>query len=130
MPLLTCRLCGKIFNSAGGRTCTACLTRLDELYPKVRAFLRDNPKVGLNVETLAERLEVDIRDVQALVDMGYLDRDVEKTQSPEESARQKLASEFENSLKEMKEAQSHRDAAKNAAASYGQSRYGEKEKKR
>ena len=130
MPLLSCRLCGKIFTSAGGRTCPACLARLDELYPKVREFLRDNPKAEFNVETLSDELDVDIRDVQALVDMGYLDRDLDRSARSEDANRQQLAKEFENSLKQMKAASSHHDAAKNAAASYGQQRYGEKDKKK
>ena len=124
MPLLSCRLCGKIFTSAGGRTCPACLERLDEIYPKVRQFIRDNPKTELDVETLAEKTDTDIRDVQSLVDMGYLDRELDGRKSLEDTQRQKLAQEFENSLKEMKEA-----AAKHpASVTYGQQRYAEKDK--
>jgi hypothetical protein len=131
MPLLSCRLCGKIFTSAGGRTCPACLSRLDELYPKVREYLRDNPKATLNIETLSEETDADVRDVQALVDMGYLDRDtdIHKHVDNEITNRQKLAKEFENSLKQMKNSSATPGMAKNAA-SYGQERYGEKDKKR
>ena len=75
MALVTCKLCRKIFTAAGGRTCPACKKRLDDLYMKVRDFLRDNPKMEFNVDTLSTSLDADIRDVQALVDMGYLDRE-------------------------------------------------------
>ncbi|MDR2179272.1 MAG: hypothetical protein LBP21_03090 [Synergistaceae bacterium] len=129
MPLLTCRLCGKIFTSAGGRTCPGCLDRLDELYPKVREYLRDNPKAALNIETLAEAMGADVRDVQALVDMGYLDRDTSRQVDSEAANRQKLAQEFEKSLKQMKDSSATRDTANNAA-SYGQYRYGDKNRKR
>ena len=129
MPLQPCRLCGKIFTSSGGRTCPACLKRLDELYPRVRSYLRDNPKEGFNVDMVAEELEVDIRDVQGLVDLGYLDRDIGKQTDPETVKRQKLAKELEGSLKDMRDATARQNAAKSAAASYGQQRYGEKDKK-
>ena len=129
MPLLTCRLCGKIFNSSGGRTCQACHSRLDDLYPLVRQYLRDNAKTVFNVETVAEGMEVDIRDIQGLVDLGYLDRDIAGQGSPEETKRQKLAQELENSVKQMKEASARQDAAKSVAASYGQQRYGDKKKR-
>ena len=130
MALLSCKLCGKIFTSAGGRTCPACLERLDRLYPKVRMFLRDNPKIEFNVETLAEELDVDIRDIQALVDMGYLDRDLGGSARSEESDRQKLAKAFENSLKQMKDSTAKQESAKHTPVSYGQQRYGEKDKKK
>ncbi|MDR2522263.1 MAG: hypothetical protein LBC93_00955 [Synergistaceae bacterium] len=127
MPLLTCKLCGKIFTSSGGRTCPDCHTRLDGLYPKVREHLRDNPKTDFNVDTLANELETDVRDIQALVDMGYLDRDIDRRADPETLNRQKLAQEFESSLKQMQESAAQR--AQNAA-SYGQQRYGELNKKK
>ena len=128
MPLITCRLCGKIFTSSGGRTCSACHLRLDELYPRVRQYLRDNPKVNFNVEMVADALDTDIRDIQSLVDMGYLERDIGTQTDPETARRQKLAQEFESSLKQMKDASGHRDAPK-GAVSYGQQRYGDKGKK-
>ena len=129
MPLLSCRHCGKVFNSAGGRTCPACLNRLEALYPEVRDFLRDHPKAEFNVETLAEELNVEIRDIQALVDMGYLDRDIKGEYRSEDRHRQKLAKEFEDSLKQMKNAASQRDSK--GPSSYGQERYSiEKNKNR
>ena len=126
MPLLSCKLCGKAFNSAGGRTCSACLARIEAMYPDVRDFLRDNPKIEFNVETLAEELDVEIRDIQALVDMGYLDRDLKGDYRSEDSSRQKLAKEFEDSLKRMQQSTNQRQDSKNA--SYGQERYSDKDK--
>ena len=128
MPLLPCRLCGKIFTSSGGRTCPACHAHLDELYPRVREYLRDNPKVSFNAEMVSDALDVDIRHIQGLLDLGYLDRDIGKQTDIETLKRQKLAQEFEASLKQMKETSASRDSGR-GAASYGQHRYGEKGKK-
>ena len=78
MALVTCSLCRKIFTAAGGRTCPACKKRLDELYLKVRDYLRDNPKLEMNVDTLSEAMNADIREVQALVDIEYVLRSEER----------------------------------------------------
>ncbi|MDR1649172.1 MAG: hypothetical protein LBR71_02835 [Synergistaceae bacterium] len=131
MALLTCKLCGKLLTSTGDRICPACVTRLDELYPDVRDFLRDHSKDEFNVENVAEEMDVDIRYVQALVDRGYLDREADKkTLDREDQDRQKLARELENSLKQMKDSSLRREAARSAAVSYGQERYGDKGKKK
>jgi hypothetical protein len=132
MALLTCKLCGKLLTSSSGdRICPACLARLDQIYPDVREFLRDHSKSEFNVEEVAEGLDLDIRDVQALVDKGYLDRDVDGgTSSREDLNRQKLARELENSLKQMKDSAARREAAKSSVVSYGRERYGEKDKKK
>ena len=127
MPLLACKICGKVFTSSGGRTCPTCHARFDALYPRVREYMRDNPKLGFSVDTLADALEVDVRDIQSLVELGYLDRDVATRADPETLRRQKLAEEFEKSLKQIKGSASQQSAAK-SAASYGQQRYGEKDK--
>ena len=128
MALVTCKLCRRLFNG-DGKICPDCRQRLDELYPKVRDYLRDNPKLEFNVETVADSLEVDIRDVQELVSQGYLDRDLPDGMTPEAlSDRQKLAKAFEASLDKMKA-----DAAAAAAykpVTYGQEVYGEKNRKR
>jgi hypothetical protein len=131
MALLTCKLCGKIFTSPGDRTCPACVARLDELYVDVREFLRDHSKTDFNVEEVADRMKVDIRYIQALVDMNYLDRDIDKaSSSKEDTHRQKLAREFENSLKQMRDSAARREAARNSVVSYGKERYGDKDKKK
>ena len=128
MALVTCKLCRKVFTAAGGRTCPDCKKRLDDLYMKVRDFLRDNPKIEFNVDTLSDSLDADIRDVQALVDMGYLDRDFKANLSGEESSRQKLALELEKSLNEMKAAAASH--TQKGAVSYGQQLYSDKTRRR
>jgi len=90
----------------------------------VRRYLRDNPKVNFNVEAVAEEMETDIRDIQSLVDMGYLDRDIGRQTSSDEVKRQKLAKEFEDSVKQMKDT----SPQSKSPVSYGQQRYGDKKK--
>ena len=128
MALVTCKLCRKVFTAAGVRTCPDCKKRLDDLYMKVRDFLRDNPKMEFNVDTLSASLDADIRDIQALVDMGYLDRDFKANLSGEESSRQKLALELEKSLNEMKAAAASH--AQKGAVTYGQQLYSDKTRRR
>ena len=128
MALVTCKLCRKIFTAAGGRTCPACQKRLDDLYLEVRDFLRDNPKLEMNVESLSESLKADIRDIQALVDMGYLDRDSGVGSLGEDSGRQKLAQEFEKSLNEMKASAAAQQ--QRSSVSYGQQLYSDKGRRR
>jgi uncharacterized Zn finger protein (UPF0148 family) len=131
MALMTCKLCGKLLTSTGDRICPACITRLDQLYPDVRDFLRDHSKDEFNVETVAEEMEVDIRYVQALVDRGYLDRDADRSAPDKgDQGRQKLVRELENSIRQLKDSSVRREAARSAAVSYGQERYGEKDKRK
>ena len=130
MALVTCRLCRKIFTAAGGRTCPACKKRLDDLYLKVRDYLRDNPKLEMNVDALAEALKTDILEIQALVDMGYLDRDDKAIQSESDSSRQKLALELEKSLNDMRAAAAAAPQHQKSAVSYGQQLYSDKGRRR
>lgn len=130
MALITCKLCGKIFTAVGARTCPDCLKRLDDLYPTVREYLRNNPKSSLNVESLATEIDVDVRDVQALVDMGYLDRDMDRSSlTSGESDRQKLAREFEQSLNQMKASTASRASASKGPVTYAQELYNKSKKR-
>ena len=100
MPLLSCRVCGKIFASPGGRICSSCGSRLDALWPRVREYLRDNPKAGLDIKAISRALNQDVRYIQALVDMGYLGRKAGNPISEEAQRRHRLARELERSLKQ------------------------------
>ncbi len=74
MKLIACKLCGKVFSSPGPNTCPKCMNDLDEYFQQIRTYLRDKPKMMLNAEELSEEVGIDIRYVQALVHMGYLER--------------------------------------------------------
>ena len=126
--IVTCKLCRKLYNGQG-KICPECRQRLDELYPDVRDYLRDNSKLAFNVETVAEALDVDIRYVQELVAQGYLDRDLPEDMSREVlSDRQKLIKAFETSLDKMKSDAAI--AASHKSITYGQEIYGDKLKRR
>lgn len=129
MPLITCKVCKKIFTGAGVRVCPDCQRKLDQLYLDVRDYLRDNPKEEFNVETLAEELKSDIRYVQGLVDLGYLERDESKrVPGSAEKEQQKLAKAFEDSLNKMKD--SAAAAQQRKPVSYGAELYSDKAKRR
>ena len=135
MALVTCKLCRKIYtvSGVGGvRVCPDCKLRLDNLYTDVRNYLRDNPKEEFNVEKLSEALGADIRDIQALVDMGYLERDMAMEQGDGrpgvDEGLQKLAKEFEEARDKMKAAATA--AAEHKPVSYGQTLYGSQGRKR
>ena len=76
MRLTTCRLCARAFPSDGPTACPQCAEKLDSLFRQVREYLRDNPQKALNAEALAAELGIDIRYVQALIEMGHLERSV------------------------------------------------------
>ncbi len=125
--LVTCKLCGRLFSATRGKICVTCLDELDDLYPKVREFLRDHSKETFNLEQIADGMDLDIRYVQALVDLGYLDRGVASDPEAEEEKKRKeaLARQLQASLEN---AASLR-AAESAGKMYGQQRYGTGKKK-
>ncbi len=74
MALKPCKICGRLYDSARGKYCPQCMQEIDELYPKVREYIRDQKGAEYSVDSLSEEMEIDILRVQALVDLGYLDR--------------------------------------------------------
>jgi len=125
--LETCRLCGRLFSTNRGKICTTCLDEIDGLYPKVREFLRDHSKENFNVEQIADGMDLDIRFVQALVELGYLDRGVGADPEAEEEKRRKesLARQLQASLENSASAK----ASETMGKTYGQQRYGTGKKK-
>lgn len=129
MALVTCKLCRKIYNNAlfNKKVCPDCARRLDDLYSDVRNYLRDNPRAKFNVEDLSEKLGADVRDLESLVELGYLERDKipnDAEDLKEEQERQKLAKEFEGSLEKMRATVAAMSERK--SVSYGQDVYGDK----
>ncbi|MBL3539376.1 hypothetical protein [Aminivibrio sp.] len=127
MNLITCKLCGRLFSATRGKICVTCLDEIDDLYPKVREFLRDHSKENFNVEQIADGMDLDIRYVQALVELGYLDRGLGTDPEEEEEKRRKeaLARQLQASLENSASAK----ASENAGKTYGQQRYGFGKKK-
>jgi hypothetical protein len=95
------------------------MKRLDKLYIDARNYIRDNPDLRLNVKALAEELDADPRDVQALVDMGRLELEGESESSDRLSERERLLLEFEKHLKDGKGKGEESRRIKYAAEKYG-----------
>ena len=121
MKLTMCKLCGKAFPSNGPTTCPQCIDDLDVLYRQVREFLRENPKKALNSEEMAEELGIDIRRVQALVEMGYLERNVVGDAVSEKDRKQDLVRKLQASLSKSAEA-----SRESSSRMYAQDKYGDK----
>lgn len=119
MPMIECFLCGKGFVSAGPKVCPSCMKRLDRLYLEARNYIRDNPDLRLNVKALAEELDADPRDIQALVDMGRLELEGESESSDRLSERERLLLEFEKHLKDGKGKDKESRRIRYAAEKYG-----------
>jgi hypothetical protein len=116
-----CKLCRKLFSSSGGRICQDCYKYLDEIYPAVRTYIRDNNNPRLDVAEIADALEFPIKYVQGLVDCGYLNRDLPnaKPSENEDSEKDKLSRELQKAANELKANASR----KQSSVTYGQERY-------
>ena len=92
MALTECRLCRRIYNGfEGQRICGDCIRRLEEIYGRVHEYMRDNQDRDFDRETLADEMEISPVDVQALVDLGYIERDLQTYSRDKKGSRQKLA---------------------------------------
>ena len=127
MDLITCKLCGRLFSAARGKICITCLDEVDSMYPKVREYLRDHSQESFNLERISEDMGFDIRYVQALLELGYLDRGLpgEFPTEDEKQRKQLLVSELQASLNSS--AAERQD--KMSGKMYGQQRYGTNKKK-
>lgn len=103
MSLGRCRLCGKLYDtSKGSRSlCPACLTRLENMYTGVHDYLRTHSLKSLDVRVLAGELNMRPQDIQLLMDMGFLERDIQ-TYSNLHTERQELAKKFNSAIDRMK----------------------------
>ena len=127
MNLITCKLCGRLFSAARGKICITCLDEVDSMYPKVREYLRDHSQESFNLERISEDMGFDIRYVQALLELGYLDRGLpgEFPTEDEKQRKQLLVSELQASLNSSAAERQDKISSK----MYGQQRYGTNKKK-
>ena len=92
MALTECRLCRRIYNGfEGQRICGDCIRRLEEIYCRVHEYMRDNQDRDFDLETLADEMDISPVDVQAHVDLGYIERDLQTYSRDKKGSRQKLA---------------------------------------
>ena len=125
MRLTTCRLCARAFPSDGPTACPQCAEKLDSLFRQVREYLRDNPRKALNAEALASELEIDIRYVQALIEMGYLERNASGDAAGETETKQGPVGKLRASA-----AKSAGTPKESSAGMYARNKYGDKGKRR
>ena len=118
-----CNLCRRLFSSSGGRTCQDCIKYLEEIYPTVRSFIRDSKKPKIEVAEIADALEIPIKYVQGLVNLGYLGRDLPHVKADdidyENEERNRLTRELEKATTDLKSSSSR----KASYGTYGQERY-------
>lgn len=63
MEIISCKSCGRLFNYVqGDRICSACAKGLEEKFVEVKKFVRDNPKVDINV--LSSEMDVSVRQIK------------------------------------------------------------------
>lgn len=106
MGLVKCRLCGLLYESGGRsqRICRSCLQRLEELYGRVHEYMRDNEDEEFDIYTLADAMDISTADVQALVDLGYIERDLQTYSKSKKGTREELAEKLNGELAKMKRA--------------------------
>ena len=104
MGLVRCRLCGLLYEAGGRnqRICRNCLQRLEELYGRVHEYMRDNEDEDFDIYTLADALDISTADVQALVDLGYIERDLQTYGKNKKGTREELAEKINGELEKMK----------------------------
>ena len=73
MPLLNCKICGQVFDSPGLKNiCRKCQEIEEKEYEKVRQYVKDNPKVPMNV--VAEETGVPVDKISKFLRYGLLEK--------------------------------------------------------
>lgn len=102
MSLMRCRLCGKIFSEGGkNNICPQCIKRLNDMYGLVHEYMRDHEEEDFDIYKLAEDVGVSTADIQALVELGYIERDL-GLYGKNETDRSRLAHAFQAELDKMR----------------------------
>ena len=104
MGLVKCRMCGMLYESGHQtyRICRKCQQRLEELYGRVHEYMRDNEEEDFDIYNLADAMDISTMDVQALVDLGYIERDLQTYSKHKRGSREVLAAKLNNELEKMK----------------------------
>ena len=125
MKLATCRLCRRIFTSSGSVTCPECMEHLGSCFRLICGYLNNNLKVEVDARALSETLDIDIRYVQALIEMGYLERNASGDAAGETETKQGLVGKLRASA-----AKSDGTPKESSAGMYARNKYGDKGKRR
>jgi hypothetical protein len=74
-----CKICQRAFiNAQNEEICPKCMARLNELYLRVRDFLKTHERDLYTSQDISEILDIDLRDVVELVNLGFIDFALEK----------------------------------------------------
>ena len=103
MALTECRLCKKLYNGfEGQRICGNCVRRLEDIYGHVHEYMRDNQNRDFDLDTLADEMNISPLEIQALVDLGYIERDLQTYSRDKKGTRQKLAEAINAEVEKLK----------------------------
>ncbi len=135
MKLKTCTLCRKLFSSNGSDICPICMEHIDASFQIVRNYIETNPDADLDAYSLSVALNIDLRYVQALVRLGYLQpvenpepfEDPESATGDDATRKIDLARQLQASLSRSVEAQEERNPKGARTAMYAQDKYGSKQ---
>ena len=66
MEVVTCRVCGRLFNYLSGqRVCPTCNRKLEDKFVEVKKYVRENPDV--DIKSLSEAMEVSVKQLNQWV---------------------------------------------------------------
>ena len=73
MEFKRCQLCDKLFASNGNIICSDCFYKLDEVYQKARAAIRDHRNEKISIDKLAEIIGEDEKYIDILIQQERID---------------------------------------------------------
>ncbi len=106
MALKRCTLCRSLYDDRQtfktNNICPVCAMKLNTTYNKIHDYLKKNgAQKNFNARTLAAEIRADPEEVQTLMDLGWLERDIQ-TYGGMHSERLDLAEKFAHELVIMK----------------------------
>ena len=104
MALQKCRLCNRIYASeslTGHRICRSCIHKLEDTYVLVHEYIRDNEGEDFDIYSLAEATGISTAEIQAIADLGWLERDFQTYADTEKSKRERLAAALNAEIKKI-----------------------------
>ena len=135
MKLMTCTICRRLFSSDGPDIGPICMEHIDAGFQTVRNYIETNPGADVDAYSLSAALNIDLRYVQALVRLGYLEpiENPEPLEQPESETeddatrKMDLARQLQASLSRSLEAQGERNSRGARTMMYAQDKYGNKQ---
>ncbi|MBQ3402459.1 MAG: hypothetical protein IJG65_03660 [Synergistaceae bacterium] len=103
MALNECKLCRRAYNGfEGQKICPDCIRRLESIYGRVHEYMRDNEDRDFDLDTISDEMDISPVDIQALIDLGYLERDIQTYSRSKKGSRQKLAEALNGEMEKMR----------------------------